>query len=170
LGLEKDAKDPSALGDHARRSLLRKGYLYILLLVSAAGGMATVGQILRQLFMHLLGTEEADFAVLIARRSAFLVLFLIWEIYHLTILQRDARMAHKALERLHARFTTLIIKTGAEDAFPDLLAAALARRAPKLPLTVHQIGADGFDQLGEMRACVFPLAIALNPPNALRVC
>jgi len=61
--LQANALYEGEMGDHARRSILRKTYLYIALFASVIGGMATaVGLVYLLLRTVLTGDVDSDFA------------------------------------------------------------------------------------------------------------
>ena len=74
--MQADALSTGELGDHARRSLIRKAYLYLVLFVSVIGGMATaVGLVYILLRVLLTGDLGNDFVDSLLNLIQLLFLF-----------------------------------------------------------------------------------------------
>jgi hypothetical protein len=164
---EAAASTPS--GDLARRSVVRKGYLYLLLFGSVGGGMAAAGMLLYLLLRQALGIDNPSFVLTAVQRAQTLALVLIWLGYHWSVLRRDTLAAQRSLEERQARYPVIIFCRG-EEQFAAPLAELLARQAPRLPVMVHTLGEQPFaDSLSMAQAVVLPAALAADPPEALRL-
>jgi hypothetical protein len=154
--------------DHARRSLVRKAYLYLLLFVTVVGAMASAGAVLFLLLNQVLGNPNDDFARELLRRLDVLVLVGVWLGYHLAVLIWDGRLAHLALGRRHANFPALLVAAG-ESSFGVELQQALQRQAPQLPFFIHQVDEIPLDaSLTAASVVLIPASLALDPPEGLR--
>ncbi len=155
-------------GDHARRSTLRKGYLYLVMFATVVGSMVTAGWLLYLLFQRLLGNTPANFTRSALDWLAALVLFVIWLAYHLNALRADGRAAQRSLTQRHAQFPVLIVQ-GADERFAVELVQALQRSAPRMPIVVHRAASGPpADELLKSRAVVLTGEEALRPSPALR--
>lgn len=154
-------------GDHARRSLLRKIYLYLALFLLVIGAMSFAGQILYAVLNALLTTRFAD---TLPRQVTQLILWLaldgalLW--YHYRALRADSRQSQQSLGQRHAAFPTLVI--GEEDDFVRPLLEDLHRMAPRLPVALHSIQRGAPDEtMLAVKAVVLPLELALAPSESL---
>ena len=159
------------LGDHERRSLVRKIYLYFLLFASVVGGMFATGILFNRLLNAALGNPMVNFAVESTRQALLVLLIVLWLVYHLRTLRQDGRVAQQALGKRHAAFPTLILQAGEEDAaFTVELVNALQRQAPGLPVAVQPIAQGVPDEtLSAARLIVLSAGLANHPPEALRL-
>jgi hypothetical protein len=153
-------------GDHARRSLLRKIYLYLALFVSVVGGMITAVSLLFQLLRALLGQPQANLLDQSLRLATLLLLFIGLGLYHGLTLRKDGRLASAALTARHAAFPVLLFDPG-DDTFAREVLSAIQKQAPSLPVTV-QPAAQPVAKEAAPRAVVLPADLALDPPEPLR--
>jgi hypothetical protein len=167
--MQTEARQANDAGDHARRSLVRKGYLYLVLFAAVVGGMASAGNLFYLVLTTVLGKAEPGFWLNFTRRLQELVLILIWLGYHLSVLRQDGRLAQKALSERHAAFPALVIQDGGGP-FAEELVEELHRQSPSLPVVVHQLEESPLsDALLTAKVVVMPAGLALHPPEALRL-
>ncbi len=165
--MQAEALGPGDAGDHARRSLVRKVYLYLALFASVIGGMASAGTMLYTLFNQVLGGYSADFLADFLKALEWLFLFILLGIYHGLILRRDGRMASQALAAKHAEFATLVLDPG-DGMFAASIQAAIQKQIPTLPVTIHPADQAISDEILETcKAVILPADLALEPPKAL---
>ena len=156
-------------GDHARRSIVRKIYLYLALFLTVVGGMASAGALFFLVLNTVLGNPAADFWPSFFQRLQTLLIVVVWLLYHLAALRRDARFAQRALSDRHANYPVVIFDNEA-GAFAGELAPILQRQMPRLPVAVHLVGVAPLnDDLSAARLVVLPLELATRPPEALRL-
>ena len=130
-----DAAAAGDAGDHARRSVVRRAYLYLAIFAGVIGGMiAAVALIFELLNTALTGQRDSMFVTTILNNLQLLVLFAILLIYHLVVLRGDARSAAAALAARHKAYRLLVVDSG--GGFGAAVKAALARAAPNVPVTV----------------------------------
>jgi hypothetical protein len=153
-------------GDHARRSLLRKIYLYLALFAGVVGGMATAVSLLFQLLRALLGQPQANLLDQALRLTSLLLLFIGLGVYHGLTLGRDGKLASDALTARHAAFPVLLFDHG-DGTFARDLAAAIQRQAPRLPVTI-QPASQPVAKDASPKAVLLPADLALDPPEPLR--
>lgn len=168
------------LGEHARRSFIRQGYLYLILTVSIVGGMFTSGTTLFNIINALLGKATPDFLsqMLFALTTA-LVFWLAFG-YHLFILRADQRMTGKALARRYAQFPVLILAPETDENNPagdfvEQIVHALQQRAPGMPVAVHLYSQGAPDEtLSLAQAVILPTELLVTtigpkPAEAIRL-
>jgi hypothetical protein len=151
-------------GDHARRSITRRIYLYLALFAGVIGGMVTAVMIFNNLLRSLFGAAAAGLADTL-NLLGLLVLFIGLGLYHGLLLRHDGKLAALALGQKHAAFPVWVFDPG--DGFASALQASVLKTAPSLPVTVLPL--DGtLPQSEHPKAVLLPSDVALDPPAALR--
>ncbi len=153
-------------GDHARRSVVRKAYLYLVLFASVIGGMIFAVGLVFTLINALLTQDLAgDFILTILNFLQYLLLFGVVLLYHLLALRRDGASAADALAEKQAGFAVLVFDTG-DGKFGQAMKTALTKQSPRLPVTVlnasQKVPADV-----KSGAVVLPGSLAVDPPESL---
>jgi hypothetical protein len=86
--MQSEALAQNEMGDHARRSVLRKTYLYLALFASVIGGMGTaVGLVYQLIRVVLTGDAGSDFVNNLLNTFQLLFLFVVVLLYHLNVLR-----------------------------------------------------------------------------------
>ncbi len=167
--LEQESRDLSETGSQARRSSIRKTYLYLILFLTVVGSMASMAGLLYGIFNQVLGETSPTFWLDTTRLLVTLLLIATWLIYHLLVLQRDGRQLHKELEERHAGFPVLAMLPQ-QDSYAQALRESFQRHLPNLPVTFHFL-ADGAlpEDSHEAKAVILPAGLASQPSEALRV-
>jgi hypothetical protein len=123
------------MGDHARRSVLRKTYLYLVLFVSVIGGMATaVGLVYQLIRVVLSGDTGSDFINTVLNLTQLLFLFGIVLIYHLNVVRQDGTHTADALAEKQSGYSVLIVDSG--SGFVESIKAALLKLGSRVKVTV----------------------------------
>jgi hypothetical protein len=162
-----EASQKGEAGDHARRSVIRKGYLYIILFAGVMGIMGKTGTLLYNILKLVLGDDVPDFTRMVWDLSSLLVLFVVLAVYHWQSLRRDNQIAADALSALHAKFSVCVFDQG-DDEFAKSVVTALANECPNMPVTVHQVG-EAFDKsLMNAGAAILPASLAIDQPEPFR--
>jgi hypothetical protein len=153
-------------GDHARRSIIRKVYLYLALFVSVVGGMIVAASLLNLLLRSLLGSSVDNLLQQVLKDLEYLFLFVGMGVYHGLMLGRDGKLASEALAEKHAAFPVLVFDHG-DGSFGQAILDALHKQTPRLPATLQpadQTVAQGVTP----KAVLIPGDLAVNPPESLR--
>jgi hypothetical protein len=133
--LQAEALLASDAGDHARRSVVRRAYLYLALFAGVIGGMiAAVSLVFELVNSALSGQRDSSFVTTILDNLQLLILFAILLVYHLGVMRRDGRSAAAALAGRQRAFKLLVVDSGKD--FTSAVSSALARVAPNVPVTV----------------------------------
>ncbi len=158
-------------GDRARRSLIRKTYLFGILFVGVIGLMVSAGALLFQLISALLGDPQEQLMRQITQLLGLMFLFSIFLVYHWQAMQADNRLAEKALARRYSLFPVLVLaEDGLESDFSTAVLEALERHAPALPVAVHPYNQGVPDEtLSAARAVILPAELVARPSEALRL-
>jgi hypothetical protein len=164
--MQAEASTEDSIGDHARRSTIRRVYLYLALFAGVIGGMASAVGLVYQLVNALLsGDPPADFLPNVLNATQLLVLFVILLVYHLNCMRRDSTQIGQTLEERQRGFPVLVI--GSEDeAFVKRINTAMAKHAEGVPVVVKSISESV--ETDEAKAVILPTSLALEPPDSLR--
>jgi Domain of unknown function (DUF5671) len=147
-------------GDHARRSVIRKAYLYLALFAGVVGAMVSGGWMIFTLLSQFLGQPVTDFTQVTLNWFQTFALFSGWLTYHVIVLRQDSRLASQALATRHAGFPVLVLDPGNET-FAAEISAALHRLAPAIPVTIQPVTADLPDPASaKIRLVILPSSLA----------
>jgi hypothetical protein len=167
--LTAEASAPGEAGDPARRSLVRRGYLYLVLFTGVMGVMFTGGMLLYLLISTLLGETVEDLGVQSAQLVLTLLLFTAVLVYHGWVLRQDGRLLERALTRRLSQYPVLLLAPD-DPEFVETLLAAIEREAPGLPVAVHPISEGAPDEtLSAAKAVVIPGELLVRPSEGLRL-
>ena len=161
--MQAEALTDGDLGDHARRSLTRKSYLYLALFAGVIGGMSSAAYLVFTLINAALGGDTADFADSVLNPLQLLVLFVVLLLYHLSALRKDGAARADVLETRQGVFGVLVFDTG-DRKFGESIKAAFAQHAPGIPLTL----VDPKDRVaGDVKfsAAILPGSLAVDTPE-----
>lgn len=152
------------IGDHARRSVIRKVYLYLVLFASVIGGMATaVGLVYQLIIVVLEGVTGSDFANNLLNLVQLLFLFGVVLLYHLNVLRADGTSAADALSEKQSGYSVLILDSG--NGFADSVKAALM----KLGSNVQVMMASPSERpQGSFNAIILNGSLAVDAPEWVR--
>jgi len=167
--LQDEAATRNEQGDRARRSVIRRAYLYLAIFLLVVGGMGVSGSLLYNLFSHLLGSPISNLDWVTTNHLTMLAVIAAFLAYHLTCLRRDGRIAQESLGERHAAFSTLVF-VDEEGEFTHELTQAVQRHTPRLPIRYHLLS-EPLSEAGlmdEIHATVLPGGAALNPPESIR--
>jgi hypothetical protein len=168
LPMSAEAAAKGEQGDHARRSVIRKGYLYLALFAGVMGAMFSAGALFFNLIRALLGDPPYEFALNSTKIVALLVLFVVLLVYHWRALRADGRLATKEMEAQHAAFSVVVFEAE-EGEFAEEITTALRAEAPEMPVAVHLLGEPFDETLQTAGAAILPATLAANPPEAMRI-
>lgn len=152
------------MGDHARRSVLRKAYLYLVLFGSVIGGMATaVGLVYQLIKVVLTGVLDSNFVSDLLNILQLLFLFGMVLVYHLNVLRRDGTSTADSLAEKQSGYSVLVLDSG--DGFVESVKAALAKLGSKVQVTVTSPDAR---PEGNFNALLLNGSLAVNAPEWIR--
>ena len=165
--LQAEARREDDEGDHARRSVLRRAAFYLVIFLAVIGVMYNGGVLLYRLFNAALGNPVLNLGSEVAHALAQLALCAVWLAYHLGALRQDGRQAQRALAQQHAAFPVLILQSGDEPFFSELL-PALQGMVSGLPVTVFRL-ADNLPlpEVDSCRAVIIAGVLAAAPSAGL---
>ena len=152
------------VGEHARRSVIRKFYLYLVLFAAVIGGMATaVGLIYQLIRVVLNGDTGAGFANDLLNLVQLLFLFGVVVVYHLNVLRADGASTADSLAEKQNEYSVLIVDSG--DGFVESVKAALL----KLGSNVQVLVTPSTERpQGNFNAIVLNGSVATDAPDWIR--
>ncbi|MDQ2690934.1 MAG: DUF5671 domain-containing protein [Chloroflexota bacterium] len=162
--MQAEALASGETGDHARRSLIRKFYLYLVLFGSVIGGMATaVGLVYLLLRTLLTGDPGNNFVNDLLNFIQLLFLFGVVLMYHLSVLRQDGAATADALAEKQSDYSLLVVDAG--DGFVDSVRGSLAKLGSKIQVTVtgSQVRPEG-----NFNAIMLPGRLAVDAPEWIR--
>lgn len=167
--MQAEALAPGEAGDHARRSLVRKVYLYLIIFTTVIGGMVSGVFLVYQLLSALLnGAPPDNFVSTLLNTLQVLVLFIAFLLYHLSALRRDGGRATDSLVTRHARFPVLVFEKEGSG-FAALVNSAVQKTAPGIPVALQFAEQSIPAEANNAQAVILPSTLALQPPEALRL-
>jgi hypothetical protein len=164
-----EATQPDEAGDHARRSLVRKVYLYLVVFAGVIGVMVSGGTLIYQVLRKVLGNPAVNFQRTSWMLAEILLLFAAFLAYHLVVLVADGRKAAEALAARHEAFPVLVLVTELGD-FAEEILESIQREAPTMPVAVHLVDQGIPDEaLSQARAVILPGEISSRPSESIRI-
>jgi hypothetical protein len=151
-------------GDHARRSIIRKTYLYLVLFAAVIGGMVSAGGLIFTLINAALGGDTGGLANSALDNLQTLILFAVLLWYHLSALRKDGAAKADVLAEKQAGFRVLVFDH--DGKFGEHVKAVFAKRAPKLQLTVVS-ASEKPDKDMQADAVILPASLAVDLPKHL---
>ncbi len=167
--LERESTAEGETGDEARRSVIRRGYLYLALFAGVMGVMFSTGALIYQLLRALLGESLPDLLFQALAQLKTMLVFAALLVYHAWVLRRDNRQIERLLARRRAQYPVLVLAPP-QEGFAEALVAALQREAPGVPVAVHPIEAGAPDEtFSAAKAVILPSDLLIKPSEALRL-
>jgi hypothetical protein len=136
--MQAEALADGEMGGHARRSIVRKAYLYLALFASVIGVMGSAGALIYELIQAALnGVAPSGFLNTILNAAQVLGVFATVLVYHLSALRKDGAAQTDALEDKLSEFSVAIFDHNGK--FGEAVKDAFAKQAPKLPVTILNV-------------------------------
>ncbi len=124
-------------GDHARRSIIRKSYLYLVLFASVIGGMVAAGTLVFDLVNAALSGGTTNFWTDVLNELTALIVFIVVLVYHLLALRSDGAARADVLAEKQTQFHVLVFDH--DGKFGEGVRSMFAKRAPGVPVMVFNI-------------------------------
>ena len=162
--MQAEAFTQGEVGDHARRSVIRKFYLYLVLFASVIGGMATaVGLVYQLIRVVLNGDTSNSFANDLLNLVQLLFLFGVVMVYHLNVLRADGESTKDALAEKQNEYSVLIVDSG--HGFVESVKAAMLKLGSNVQMTVTP---PSESPQGNFNALVLNGSVAMDAPDWVR--
>jgi hypothetical protein len=161
--MQAEALGEGAVSEHARRSVIRRSYLYLALFAGVIGGMISAGILIFTLINAVLGGENSSLMRDVLHSLILLILFAVLLLYHLSALRRDGASRSLALDEKQADFDILLLDPG-DGKFGESVRAAFEKQGLKVP--VHVVNAsEGIPADVKANAIILPASLAMNAPK-----
>ena len=166
--MQREALAQGEMSDHARRSVIRKTYLYLALFASVIGGMVTAVQLVFNFIVVVVLGDRGSSAALNFLENELnllqlLFLFGVVLVYHLNVLRRDGASTADSLAEKQSGYSVLIVDSGA--GFVESVKAALAKLGSKVQVTVTSPAAK---PEGNFHALLLNGSLAVDAPEWIR--
>jgi hypothetical protein len=152
------------MGDHARRSIIRKAYLYLVLFASVIGGMVSAGTLVFDLVNAALGGGALNIWNNLLNELTALVVFVVLLLYHLFALRADGSARADVLAEKQAGYHVAVFDH--DGKFGNAVKTVFAKRAPQIPITIMDANA-GIPADLKVDAVILPGSLAVNTPETL---
>jgi hypothetical protein len=160
--MQSEALGEGDSSDHARRSIIRRSYLYLALFAGVIGGMTSAVILIFNLINALLG-GAGSIAQGALHSLTWLILFIVLLLYHLSALRKDSASRADALEAKQQDFNIFVFEQG-DEKFGDSVKAAFAKQGLKVALKVINAN-ESIPSDGKANAVILPMSLAMNMPK-----
>lgn len=161
--MQADAMAPGELGDHARRSVLRKAYLYLVIFLAVIGGMGTAVGLVNLLIGAALEGASGDFVNKLLNFIQLLFLFGVVLMYHLNVLRLDGASTADSLADKQRGYSVLVVDSG--NGFVESIRAALTKLESKVQVTTTN---PDVKPSGDFNAILLNGDLAVDAPEWIR--
>ncbi len=161
--MQAEAAMNNETGDHARRSIIRKSYLYLVLFALVVGLMASAGMLLYNLISRVTVENPGSLLDDFLHDSKTLGIIVVWLVYHLLALRSDGKASQEALAERHKNFPIGIISFG-EMVDVEAIKENLKRVAPNIPVTELAPESLPTINLTNIKALVIPASLLIQNP------
>jgi hypothetical protein len=161
--MQTEALGEGDASEHARRSIVRRSYLYLALFAGVIGGMIAAGVLIFTLINALLGGGNGSIAKDALDSLILLVLFAILLLYHLSALRKDGASRSLVLDEKQAEFDILVLDPG-DGKFGEAVRATFEKQELKVP--VHVVNVKDVPPTDiKANAVILPASLAMNAPK-----
>lgn len=162
--MQADATALGEMGDHARRSVLRKAYIYLVIFMAVIGGMGTaVGLVNLLIRAALEGVAGSNFANELLNFLQLLFLFGVVLMYHLNVLRMDGASTADALADKQSGYSVLVVDSG--NGFVESIRAALMKLNSRVQVTTTN---PDVEPSGDFNAILLGGDLAVDAPGWIR--
>ncbi|NTV36963.1 MAG: hypothetical protein HGA53_08420, partial [Anaerolineaceae bacterium] len=133
LKVNQEAMADGEAGDHARRSLSRKIYIYLVIFASVIGAMVSTGILLYTILQTAFGIFDPDVLNSTLQNLRLILIFAAILAYHLVCLNRDNRALTRYLAEKQAAFPVVALMDPLSDMGKGIQ-LAFQRHATGIPL------------------------------------
>ena len=137
--VNRESMQSGEAGDHARRSISRKIYLFLVIFACVIGVMSSSGFLIYNLLQSLFGASTDTLLNDVLQYSRLILLFGAFLAYHLSCLKRDNRALNKYLADQQAAFPVILL-LDPESARGKGIARAFQRYAEAIPVRLVHPG------------------------------
>ena len=167
LPLVKRTTGSGEMEDLARRSLLRRSYLYLVIFVTVIGGMASAIYLVYTILFGFLDHRSVSFTTDVFNGLQLLCLFVLFLLYYLSVMRSDNAHSADALSAREALFPVAIIEPQGTD-FAQPIIDAIKHVSPAIPVATYHFE-DGVPKYTDVpSAVILPSTLAVAPSEELK--
>ena len=155
-------------GEFARRSIIRRTYLYLVIFGSVIGGMISAIWLFYTLLYAALAQAQAGFLRGVLNGIQLLAVFGGVLAYHRSCLGADGDAFNSVLSDRYGHFPVLVLEQ-AESGFAAPITESIKKSTPTMPVAAHAIEQGIPEDAHHARVVILPSSLAVNPPEALRL-
>jgi len=157
------------IGATARKSILRKVYLYLALFATVVGSMLSAGWWIYGILNALLDQMPSNFWMNFFQQLRIAVLFSIFLVYHLRVLREDGVETRQAKSKSQSDFSVLALQSD-DSSIGNKLVEAIHHKFPDLPTSIIQVQPNmSVDVIPQSSLLLIPSSLATNPPEVLQM-
>jgi hypothetical protein len=157
------------IGIAARKSVLRKVYLYLALFATVVGSMLSAGWWIYGILNAMLDQMPANFWMNFFQQLRIAILFVIFLIYHLRVLRADGFENRLAKTADNSDFSVLVLQADGSS-IGNQLVEAIQLKSPDLPVSIFQLEpTKSVSAIPQANLLLIPSSLATNPPEALQM-
>ncbi len=161
--MQADALGVGDSSEHARRSIIRRSYLYLALFAGVIGGMVSAVMLIFILINALLGGNRIGVARESLDSLTLLILFAVLLLYHLSALRKDSASRTDALESKQQELNIFVFDNG-DGKFSNTVKAAFEKQGLKISLKVVN-ASEAIPVDAKANAIILPMSLAVNMPK-----
>jgi hypothetical protein len=155
------------IGESARNSVMRKGYLYLALFASVVGTMLSAGWWIYGILNAVLDQIPANFWLNFFLQLRLAILFAVFLVYHLKVLRTDNRESQAEKTKEQQKYPVLVLQSG-DYSSGEAIIKAIQQKSSHLPVVLHQLDLEpNHDPLPDASLIVIPASLTLNQPEPL---
>ena len=125
--IQHEASSKDELGSEARKSIVRKIYLYLALFATVVGTMISTGWWIYGILKAILDTMPANFWLNFWMQLRMAVLFAVFMVYHLRVLRMDGKISNQE-EESQKRLASILILQSPQASFVEQITRQLNGR------------------------------------------
>jgi hypothetical protein len=150
-------------GEHTRRSIIRKIYLYLAIFTGVVGGMIAAVQLVSLILEALLDSAPSGFTKDLLDSLQWLILFGGLLAYHWQALRKDGMLRSEILREKADQFTALLFDSG-DETLSSQLASLMEKESEEINLILQPLD----EEIPFADAIILSEALALDPPEILK--
>lgn len=164
LIIQHEVRQNNQIAISARKSVIRRVYLYLALFATVVGGMISTGWWIYGILDALLDQIPANFWLNFFLQFRIAGLFVVFLIYHLRVLRTDGKETDDALKKEVASFSVLILQNEESNLGNEII-KAFQQESANVSVTLADL-----DQLSKDKPDLLVISANLtaNPPVPLR--
>lgn len=168
MPLQDEATAEGEDGSHARQSVIRRSYLYIVIFATVLGGMASAIYLVYTVLVGFLDHFNDTFQTDVLNGLQLLSLFAAFLIYHFSCMRQDNKRAAVDVATRQSNFPVLIFEKESSG-FAQPIYNAIKEISTSFPVAIQSTGQSIPENAGASLAVILPSDLALEQPEALRL-